>query len=175
MKETIARLLSEKTTYSEIVRIVGCSKATISYYAKKLGLRKSIKSNYDWPAIAKYYYEGHSTRECRAKFGFSNGAWGCAVRRGAIIARSNEIPASTQFVSNSLTKRSVVKKKILKNKWLRNVCAICGLEPTWQGHPLVLVLDHINGIPDDHRLENLRLICPNCNSQTPTFAGRNVK
>ena len=37
-----------------------------------------------------------------------------------------------------------------------------------------MVLDHINGINNDHRLENLRMLCPNCNSQQDTFAGRNV-
>lgn len=36
-------------------------------------------------------------------------------------------------------------------------------------------MDHINGILADHRLENLRLLCPNCHTQTDTFAGRNVK
>jgi 5-methylcytosine-specific restriction endonuclease McrA len=39
----------------------------------------------------------------------------------------------------------------------------------------VLVLDHVNGAKHDWRLENLRLLCPNCNSQTPTFCGRNVR
>lgn len=53
-------------------------------------------------------------------------------------------------------------------------CAICGISE-WLGNPLSLQLDHINGISNDHRLENLRLVCPNCHSQTETFAGRNVK
>ena len=45
--------------------------------------------------------------------------------------------------------------------------------PTWRSKPLVLVLDHINGVNDDYRADNLRLLCPNCNSQTSTFCGRN--
>ena len=40
---------------------------------------------------------------------------------------------------------------------------------------LVLELDHINGVGDDHRLENLRLLCPNCHSQTETYCGRNIR
>jgi 5-methylcytosine-specific restriction endonuclease McrA len=52
---------------------------------------------------------------------------------------------------------------------------LCGQQPMWNGKQLVLILDHINGINNDNRLENLRLLCPNCNSQTPTFAGRNAR
>ena len=51
-------------------------------------------------------------------------------------------------------------------------CALCGNEGEWCGQPLTLQLDHVNGRYDDNRLENLRWLCPNCHSQTPTFAGR---
>jgi 5-methylcytosine-specific restriction endonuclease McrA len=51
-------------------------------------------------------------------------------------------------------------------------CAVCGLSD-WQGQPIGLHLDHINGVSNDNRLENLRLLCPNCHSQTDTYCGRN--
>jgi HNH endonuclease len=52
-------------------------------------------------------------------------------------------------------------------------CAICGGASEWLGAPLALVLDHIDGDPTNNRRENLRLICPNCDSQLPTYKSRN--
>ena len=53
------------------------------------------------------------------------------------------------------------------------VCAICGHEPCWNGATLVFVLDHIDGDGGNHDRSNVRLICPNCDSQLPTFKARN--
>lgn len=53
-------------------------------------------------------------------------------------------------------------------------CEICGQEPTWNGKPLVLHFDHIDGNRKDHRPHNVRWTCPNCHSQTETYAGRNI-
>lgn len=71
--------------------------------------------------------------------------------------------------------RSQLKKRLFKTGTLKEICSECIVGPEWAGKPLTLTLDHINGIHDDNRLENLRILCPNCHSQTPTFAGRNNK
>jgi 5-methylcytosine-specific restriction endonuclease McrA len=64
-------------------------------------------------------------------------------------------------------------KRSLLEIGIKNECAICGMHPKWNNLDLTLVIDHINGINTDHRPENLRILCPNCHSQTDTFAGKN--
>jgi len=84
------------------------------------------------------------------------------------------IPLSEILVlGSSYSSIHTLKKRIFEKGLLENKCAICGQDPEWQGKPLTLHLDHINGDSSDHRLENLRIICPHCDSQLPTYKGRN--
>ena len=52
-------------------------------------------------------------------------------------------------------------------------CVLCQIPDSWAGKPLVFVLDHVDGDSTNNRRENLRLVCPNCDSQLPTFKARN--
>ena len=82
------------------------------------------------------------------------------------------VPLSEVLVENCEYSRSNLKLRLLAEGFLRNVCYICGQLPEWNGKPLVLVMDHINGVNNDNRIENLRMLCPHCNSQQDTFCGR---
>ena len=68
--------------------------------------------------------------------------------------------------------RASVKRVIIEKKLLELKCEECGIKE-WNRKKLSLHLDHINGENGDHRLENLRFLCPNCHSQTDTYAGKN--
>jgi hypothetical protein len=70
-------------------------------------------------------------------------------------------------------RRKAVKRRLIENRIMdHTICSECGMKNVWNNKPINFVLDHINGIPNDHRIENLRFLCPNCNSQTQTFCAR---
>lgn len=67
-----------------------------------------------------------------------------------------------------------LKARMVEQSLVENCCSLCGVGVLWQGLSLTLQLDHINGDSEDNRLENLRLLCPNCHSQTSTFCGKKL-
>ncbi len=89
-----------------------------------------------------------------------------AAKRLAVTKRLGD---DEVFAVNRPYDRALLKKRILEHGWLEYKCAECGCGDCYNGKPLSLQLDHINGINDDNRIENLRFLCPNCHSQTPTF------
>lgn len=83
-----------------------------------------------------------------------------------------EINLDKLLSTNSKHTRTALRRYILKNNLIPYRCKICGCKE-WNGKTLSLELDHINGINNDNRLENLRFLCPNCHSQTTTYGSRN--
>lgn len=67
-----------------------------------------------------------------------------------------------------------LKNRLFKEGLKQNCCEECGISE-WNGKHIACELDHINGNRTDHRLENLKVLCPNCHSQTSTFRAKNRK
>ena len=74
----------------------------------------------------------------------------------------------------STINQKTLRRWYKKGNYTEYKCSICGLLPVWQNKELTLILDHINGLNNDDRLENLRWVCPNCNMQLPTTNGKNI-
>ena len=76
------------------------------------------------------------------------------------------------FSENSYHSRRAVKKRIIQKCIFEYKCSECGNDGIHNNKPLTLQLDHINGKPEDNRISNLRFLCPNCHTQTETYAGK---
>ncbi len=83
------------------------------------------------------------------------------------------------YIANWLLTGVVIR--YTPGRWIREYileqqnekCAICQMPMVWNRKPIVFILDHRNGDPTNHRRENLRMICPNCDSQLPTYKSKN--
>lgn len=100
----------------------------------------------------------------------------CSIFKGKSpmikTSKLNTVKKEDILKENCKHQRTVLRRYIIKNNLIPYKCAICGCVE-WQGRTLSLELDHINGINNDNRLENLRFLCPNCHSQTSTYGSRN--
>jgi Zn finger protein HypA/HybF involved in hydrogenase expression len=93
--------------------------------------------------------------------------------RAKSTAKSKEV-AATKLLDGTYTGSNSSIRKILREEFdFADECQNCGISE-WFGQKIPLELDHINGVSTDNRLENLRLLCPNCHSITPTWRGRNI-
>lgn len=88
-------------------------------------------------------------------------------------SRRRMAPLAEVLVERSTYSRSALKKRLFAEGVKRRECEQCGQGEEWRGRRMALILDHVNGVPDDNRLENLRIVCPNCAATLETHCGRN--
>ena len=128
-------------------RLLGITYNTFKNYAKKYGIHKTK----GWP-----------------------------IEKGKTAPRSLSNPHVGKYPINDILdgkhpqyNTNRLKKRLVKEGILVYNCTSCGIGDEWNGNPITLQLDHIDGNRFDHSLDNLRLLCPNCHSQTDTWCGRN--
>lgn len=153
--------MGRRTWTDDQLREAVASSLTMAETICKLGLNLR-PGNY--PTIRKYIQ----------KLGIDNSHWTPNAMRGRNSAATRITSLSEVLVEGSSYNRHCLKKRLLEQDFLTYQCAECGLSK-WQGKPISLQLDHINGVNDDNRLENLRLLCPNCHSQTANFCRKKVE
>lgn len=99
------------------------------------------------------------------------------IKRSGLKKRYKSVEEGLKLylIENSKIARVTIRRFIINNNLIPYKCDYCKCNDEWMGYKMPLILDHINGIGNDHRLENLRFLCSNCNSIQDTFCGRNIK
>jgi hypothetical protein len=79
------------------------------------------------------------------------------------------------LVEGSTYHRGKLKERLFESGLKARVCEMCGLGEVWHGRRMSLILDHVNGVSTDNRIENLRIVCPNCAATLDTHCGRKLR
>ncbi len=93
-------------------------------------------------------------------------------RHTAARCGGSRSPLEAVLVPGSTYQRGQLKQRLYDAGLKQRACELCGQGEEWRGRRMSLILDHINGVADDNRLENLQIVCPNCAATLDTHCGR---
>ena len=179
-KENLEQLiLVDRLSYEEIGRRYGCSGSNIKKVALRIGIelpqRRKVnecetfnKGTIKVPIkkclnCGKEFkqFSGYSGKYCSNK---------CQIEHQHALKYQKILDGDSSIMRANYIPYSF-KKDILAEQ--NNKCAICGMEPMWNNKELVFILDHIDGHASNNKRDNLRMICPNCDSQLDTYKSKN--
>jgi hypothetical protein len=188
-------LLPIERNYNTLKKYLNFYEIDYSHISLNNKRNRANSVNYDENILREYILESNSISEVLRKFGLSNGTanykrikryindfnidishLGNKNRSFDYLHNFNKIPINEILVENSTyNTTSTLKERLYKEGLKERKCELCGQTEEWCGKHMSLILDHKNGIYNDNREENLRIVCPNCNATLPTHCRDNYK
>jgi len=176
----------------ECLKVLDRTKRSIQLRRKKLNIlaNNNIKDKYHKENLEKIVVESKTYLECLKKLGIKNmGSSYNTLKKyikkynisiehfenNIIDVIHNKIDLSKILIENSTYNTTILKERLYKEGLKERLCEKCGQGEEWNGEHMSLILDHINGINNDNRIFNLRIVCPNCNSTLPTHCVGNKR
>jgi hypothetical protein len=201
-KSNLVSLIKNHKTFKEILCELDLLPITSNYIMLKKHLdihnidysHIKIKTNivFDEKNLKKVIIESNSLNEALLKLGLNGSTYYYRrinelikkynidishLRKGDMFGGKirNKIPTIDILVINSkYCSTSTLKERLYREGLKNRKCELCGQNEMWMGNHISMILDHINGINNDNRLENLRIVCPNCNAGLSTHCGKNI-
>ena len=166
-------ILEDKLSYEEIGRQYGCSGSNIKKVAQRLGIelesRRTINSSETFnKGTGKKNYCLNCGKEISSKNKYCNNICQAEYQHKQ---KYQLILDGDPSIMRANYSPKMFKDDILKEQ--NGVCAICGITPQWNGKELTFIIDHIDGHAANNYRNNLRCICPNCDSQLDTYKSKN--
>ena len=140
-KQNLEDVVKRCNTYTDVIKEIGLSQKSGNYGTLKKYLKK-------YSIDISHFYTSKQVLE--------------------INIFNTKAKLEDIMVENSTYSRDSLKKRLYNDGLKERKCELCGQDENWMGKKMSLILDHINGVNDDNRLENLRIVCPNCNATLDT-------
>lgn len=191
---TLKRCVFEEYTIEEISRTVKLAPTTVRYWLNKHGLKTINSKNpkkWNKEELSEMVRISDTKSDVLRLAGLNTKSAGNYKTFDKYIklyeidtSHFNRFVHRNRFANSKSVEECLCKdsqcnnksviKLILRHSLILHECYFCGINSEWNGKPLVLQLDHIDGVSDNNSINNLRFLCPNCHSQTDTFGSKNI-
>lgn len=183
-KELLIKYCNDGFSTYKIAKIENKSQTTVTYWIKKYQINISRESKIDKNELINAIGKSKSYNETLINLGLNSSSGNYKQIKKLILKYEldtshflsiseinkihHDLNFKPSFTINSKTSRQTIKRYIIKNNLIPYICSKCGQDDVWHNKKISLILDHINGVNNDHRIKNLRFLCPNCNATLET-------